>query len=355
MRTSIVSLGMLLAAAALVLTPATVFSAETAAPTAPSAAETTAPAGAPPGAPPAAQTPAPATPAIVNAPTDPNLTTNPEKFLATAWDLSHKGREIDLSKYRQTFNDDFKAMNVVKDSEAPGPGAVWFAPGHGAFITNSPLRKNGPFALVDEGLRLRVEKTGEKRWKGACMTSVNTKGQGFAQKYGYFEMTAEYRYEGNGNGIWGAFWLKSQCDYFNGGQTTRTEIDLNEFYGDDWYHATVHLWPAARPLPGATITKHIFASGLKGKIGRNAFKDLKVGGTVKGFHRYGGEITPEWVIMYFDGKELGRFPTAEEFKTPLYILASLIINKPLDQVKLPMDLVIRNISAYQPVEPYKEK
>jgi hypothetical protein len=242
--------------------------------------------------------------------TGPGRTTNPEEFTQLKWDTGQKGRQIDLRQYKRTFNDDFKAMDIVKDDSAPGPGAVWFSPGHGAFRTNAPLRADGPFTLVDDGVRLRVDRAGNK-WLGACMATVNTKGQGFAQLYGYFEATIRYDYTASGTGFWGAFWAKSQKDYFTDGTTTRTEIGFNEFYGDDGYHASVHLWAAAKPQPRETITRHIFSSGFKDKLGPDVFKNLKVDGAVKGFHAYGGEITPQWVIIYFDRKELGRFPTME--------------------------------------------
>jgi hypothetical protein len=284
--------------------------------------------------------------AVAPAPTLPVRTTDPEQFARLGWDASQKGREIDLAQYKRTF----KTMDVVKDGSEPGPGAVWFSPGHGAFKTDAPLRKDGPFALVDDGLRLRVEKVGN-RWRGACMTSVNTNGQGFAQQYGYFEMTAEYKYSVSGSTkprIWGAFWLKSQCDYFNNGTTTRTEIDINEFYGDDGCHLTGHLWPAAHLAADATITKHIFCSGHKCKVAPDLFRGLKVDGVVKGFHCYGGEITPQWVIMYFDRKEVARFPTMVEWKTPLYMLVDLVITRPEEEAVFPMDLIVKNIAAYQP-------
>ncbi len=281
--------------------------------------------------------------------------TQPELFGQLTWDRGQSGREIDLSQYKRTFNDDFKTMDIVKDDGAPGPGAVWFAPGHGAFRKNAPLRADGPFKLVDDGVRLRVEKVG-KRWLGASMTTVNTQGEGFAQQYGYFEMTAEYDYPSpgpKGSRIWGAFWLKSQCDYFNHGTATRAEIDINEFYGDDGYHVTGHLWPAAHLSPDATVTKHIFCSGYKNKVAPDLFKNLKVDGVVRGFHRYGGEITPQWVIMYFDRKEQARFPTMAEWKTPLYVLVDLVITKPEEDAVFPMDLTVKNISAYRPMKPYK--
>ena len=282
-------------------------------------------------------------------------TTDPAVFKEIRWDNSHARRQIDLSQYRKTFSDDFNQLNIVHEDEPPGPCTAWFSPGHGAYRSNSPLHQDGPFSLVEDGLRMRVERKG-KRWYGACMTTVNTKGQGFAQKYGYFEATIWHDYEGDG--IWGAFWAKSLKDYYTNSTTTRTEIDFNEFYGDDGYHATVHLWSAAKQQPGETVTKHIFASGHKHGIAPTLFKPLKEqgGGSVKGFHQYGGEITPEWVIMYFDRNEVARFPTMEEWKTPVYLLLDVIIRKEAEaKARLPIDMIVKNVSAYQRIEPYEEE
>lgn len=283
--------------------------------------------------------------------TQPVITPRMQQFQELKWDTSQKGRPIDLGKYKQTFNDDFKKMNIVKEDASPTSDAVWFAPGHGAYRTNCPLRKDGPFTLVDDGLQGRIEMVG-KNWKGACMASVNTRGEGFAQQYGYFESTIEFKYAAEAPRMWGAFWLKSQKDYFTGGTTTRTEIDVVEFYGDDGYHPTVHLWAAAKQKPDETITKHIFASGFKQKVAKDLYRDLKVDGVVKGFHAYGCEVTPEWVIMYFDRKEVARFSTQEEFKTPLYMLLTAVVNNGDKEPVFPMDMVVKNVSAYLPAEPY---
>jgi len=283
--------------------------------------------------------------------TQPVATARMQQFKSLTWDLSQKGRAIDLSAYKQTFNDDFKVIDVVKEDASPGPGAVWFSPGHGAYRVNSPLRKDGPFALVDDGLRCRIEMVG-KNWNGACMTSVNTKGEGFAQQYGYFEATMEFKYDAKSPRIWGAFWLKSQKDYFTGGTTTRTEIDTVEFYGDDGYHPSIHLWAATKQQPGETITKHIQSSGFKNKVAPDLYKDLKVDGVVKGFHQYGTEVTPEWIIMYFDRKEVARFPTQEEMKTPLYMLLTAVVSNGSKDLILPMDMIVKNVSAYLPKKPY---
>ena len=76
---------------------------------------------------------------------------------------------------------------------------------------------------------------------------------------------------------------------------------------------------------------------------------------VKGCHRYGGEITPQWVIMYFDRKEMARFPTMAEWKTPLYMLVDLVVTKPEEEAVFPMDLTVKNVSVYQPLQPYKDQ
>jgi len=298
-----------------------------------------------------ASTPASTTPATgpTTRPT-PQPRTAVEKFKSCQWDASHRGRPIDLAQYTRTFNDDFKTLSVTRDTDGEGP---WYAPGHapwGGLRFGLP-GPGGPFAIVDDGLRIRAEPDAKGRWQGGCMQTVNTRGQGFAQKYGYFEMTARF---GPGKGLWGAFWLKSQEDYAPWGRTlTRTEIDIVEFYGDQSYHATVHLWPAAILSPDATITKHLQASAFAQKATLNFYDSVMVDGVVPGFHAYGGEITPRWVIIYFDRKEVCRIPMVDEWKTPLYMLVDMA-KQDRGEVVPPLDMVVKNVSAYLPKTPYEE-
>jgi hypothetical protein len=42
-----------------------------------------------------------------------------------------------------------------------------------------------------------------------------------------------------------------------------------------------------------------------------------------GFHTYGCKITDDWIIMYFDRKEIARFPALRVFKLPVYMIVSL--------------------------------
>jgi hypothetical protein len=58
--------------------------------------------------------------------------------------------------------------------------------------------------------------------------------------------------------------------------------------------------------------------------------------------------------MYFDHKELARFPMVAEWKTPVYMLVSSDPRKiKPDKPALPMDLIVKNVSAYQPAKPYQ--
>ena len=146
----------------------------------------------------------PADKPVATAPTGQSRTTEPEQFAQLRWDLSQKGREIDLSQYKRTFNDDFKTMDIVKDNSDPGPGAVWFSPGHGASEKRTAESGRALQAGGRRGSPPRRE--GRQAVAGACLTTVNTRGEGFAQQYGYFEMTAEYNYPPpgpKGSRIWG--------------------------------------------------------------------------------------------------------------------------------------------------------
>jgi hypothetical protein len=42
----------------------------------------------------------------------------------------------------------------------------------------------------------------------------------------------------------------------------------------------------------------------------------------------------------------------EEWKTPRYMLVGLVITKPEEDAVFPMDLTVKNVSAYQPIQPY---
>lgn len=267
--------------------------------------------------------------------------TTVEEFKSHSWDKSHSGTALDLTQYKQTFFDDFNALTVTADG-GKGP---WYAPGHSTFGAGKfqPPGPNGPFTVKDGNLTLKAEKVNE-RWQAACMQTVDNKGRGFAQQYGYFEMRAKFP---PGRGGWPAFWLLSQNGYLDK-TATRTEIDIVEWYSGDpkGHHASVHLWPAQQKPENYPLAKHAGRSNYYNLAKVNP--PVLVNGQLEGFHTYGAEVTPEWVIIYFDRSEVARFEMMPEWKTPLYMVVDLaIFQKEAKVAESPKEMVVDYVSAYQ--------
>jgi beta-glucanase (GH16 family) len=246
-------------------------------------------------------------------------------------DESRAEGPLDLTGAVLTFADEFDRPSIT----GPDGDGPWFAPIHGGFGSAEflpPHSTEPPFYFDNGVLTIRLAKRYRRwtlylddgslrlakrdgRWTSGILQSVNADGEGFTQRYGYFEMRAKFP---KGNGTWPAFWLKS-VNQFTDRSQTRAEIDIIEAYGGkDWsgYHAAVHLWPARNPGP-EQLQKH-WSQGCYERIEGDMFDGE--------WHLYGGEVGPEWVTMYYERREVGRFPTLAEFRHPLFILADLALN-----------------------------
>jgi hypothetical protein len=250
---------------------------------------------------------------------------------------SHAGNVINLKGARVTFDDEFLEPSVTPP-EGRGP---WYAPMHGGFGEAKFLRPDdaaSPFIFGQGKLTIRMFKKYDGKWVSGIMQTVNAKKQGFAQKYGYFEMKAKFP---KGNDVWPAFWLKASDEVINE-RMTRPEIDVIEAYGGPdarGYHANVHLWPAKIREEG-DLEKH-WGAGCYKRLSESLFDGQ--------FHSYGAEIGPEFAIFYYDRKEIGRVPTLPEFRQPLFMLVDLARYKArlprLDDE--PADLVVDYVRAWQ--------
>jgi hypothetical protein len=292
----------------------------------------------------AAETPVPP-PAQATAPLSPGEQRAAD-FKATPWDISHAGTPLSMDGYKLTFEDNFDSLQVTPDG---GKGA-WFAPIHSDFGAAHllPPGPDGPFSVKDGILTIRAQKNEKGKWTSGLMQTVDSKGQGYVQQYGYFEMRAQMPV---GPGSWAAFWLLSQ-NGFTDYTKTRTEIDIVEWYGSDarGHHATVHLWPGREHQPDSppkALHKSQYSNlnrwQERFKLPENPMQD----GQLVGWHTYGAEITPELVTIYFDGHELCRFPTQPEYKTPLYMLVNLDINgKEADKAVSPLEMKVDYVRAY---------
>jgi beta-glucanase (GH16 family) len=233
-------------------------------------------------------------------------------WAAAAWDESHQGEPLDLTGYTRTFADNFDSLSTITDG-VTGSGP-WYAPARpdtsvAHFL--SPSEKPVTFSIETPGVLTITMQRVNTSWYSGHIQTVNKVGDGFAQRYGYFEARMAFEKAVS----WPAFWLYSR-DAYNDSAQTRAEIDVIEAYGDndyDGYHMTVHRHAAHRP--------DVYKSNYVGlsKIPAFAPGDLFDGN----FHRYGCLVAPDYIVVYFDGLELARFPTYPEAKLPLYMRVTL--------------------------------
>jgi beta-glucanase (GH16 family) len=259
-------------------------------------------------------------------------TLNPQ---ASSWDGVPTGEPLDLTGYDLTFSDDFNTNSITPDGGA-GP---WYAPVHSSYGVakfDTPGAGNQTYSVSGGILTIRATKEADG-WHGGNIETVNTPGKGFAQRFGYFEARMKFP---NMTGAWPGFWLKSQEEHTNPSMV-RPEIDIVEWYGGDprGLHSTVHLWPPASQyiLPGG-LTQHWFKSNYQSEPG-----------LAGEWHTYGALISPQFVVIYLDRKEIAKFPTFDEFKVALYPLVSLTLY-PQDAAKAvsPFELQVDYVRVYAP-------
>lgn len=232
---------------------------------------------------------------------------------------------LDLSGYSLVFEDHFTSMTVVGELSAPSAGN-WFSPVHeagvGSALESVPGGSPDVWSQSGSELTITMQKSGANWYAGIC-TSVNYNGHGRSWKYGYFEFRAKCSM-GNGFAAWPAFWVKSVNEFFRLSES-RLEIDLYEGYNSDsdGHHQSIHNWPAARQKPGR-VTQHRYQSNYTGLTAANGFAQT-VNLFDGAYHTYGLMIDETWVKYFFDGQELGRYPTPIEAKQPVYIVIDLAL------------------------------
>jgi beta-glucanase (GH16 family) len=233
-------------------------------------------------------------------------------WTTAVWDDSHSGEPLDLTGYGKTFVDNFNSLSTITDG-ATGSGP-WYAPARpdtslAHFL--SPSEKPVTFSIDTPGVLTITMQKADTSWYSGHIQTVNKSGEGgFAQRYGYFEAKMAFQKAVS----WPAFWLYTpQPD--EGPDHARAEIDVIEAYGDndyDGYHMDVH----SRILESDRHKSNYI--GLS-KIPAFAPGDMFDGQ----FHRYGCLVTPQWITVYLDRKELSRFPTFPEAKRPLFMRVTL--------------------------------
>jgi beta-glucanase (GH16 family) len=116
---------------------------------------------------------------------------------------------LDLSKYVLTFSEEFDSLDV----SAAGPNTRWTAhtPYGGDFgdAQFADPEAGFPFTIEKGVLRIEARKEVNGKWRSGLLSSLDPQGQGFSQRFGYFEIRAKLP---DGTGVWPALWLVGLTD-----------------------------------------------------------------------------------------------------------------------------------------------
>jgi hypothetical protein len=239
---------------------------------------------------------------------------------------------LDLSRFDLVFDERFTNLNV----SAYGPGTTWIAHtpwggdfGDAAFADPKP---GFPFSVADGVGRIELRKAENGRWQSGLLATVDPRGNGFTLTYGYFEMRAKLP---AGPGVWPAFWLDSVPP--KDSLDASIEIDVFEQYGKfpANFNSTVTVWPRIATVKSRSEQK---------------INWVPPGSLSRRFHDYGVDVGPEWIVFYFDRKEIWRIRTPPEHRHGLMILADLGLGSgwPIDKTPNPSFMYIEYIRAYAP-------
>jgi hypothetical protein len=246
-------------------------------------------------------------------------------------------KTLDLTGYHLTFDEQFDELSVSAWGPAGPEGTRWIAhtPWKGDFgdARFTDPEPGFPFTVEDGILRIEARKQ-NGRWRSGLLSAVDPKGNGFKQKYGYFECRARFP---KGPGTWPAFWLMGLANLKglpgNTGPRINPEIDVVEHYGHwPWrFSYVLHLW------------------GFGGIKATHEGRRIVAFGLEEDFHTYGVMIDEQYIILYFDGVEMHKSKTPEGAKTPLYPLVNLALGPgwPTDKTPNPSHMYVDYVKVWK--------
>jgi hypothetical protein len=284
----------------------------------------------------------------------------------TDWEKStYRGYPLDYTGYVETFRSDFNDLSQITGPTGNGP---WYTSVHSGFGGAGfvPIGgTNDPYSMVNGNLNIRVQKVGTG-WYGGIMQTMKADGTGFSQSMGIFEAriklppslpTQPMQTPGAPqHGHWGSFWLLSAADFHPEITDNEVEIDVFETYGDDkGIHTTCHVKPRRVPLPNdypTRVSDSLFSDPQTCKDTVTGAAMYPSGVTIGDgqFHTYTLEIKDDYMIMYFDGKAIGRYVTLDYFKTPLYMLVNHTLwADQVSSIVSPLDMQVDYVRAMKKV------
>ncbi|ANM11958.1 1,3-1,4-beta-glycanase [Rhizobium leguminosarum bv. trifolii] len=236
---------------------------------------------------------------------------------------------LNINAYQLTFEESFDSLDVSAWGEK---SSRWIAhtPWNGDFgdARFTDPAPGFPFTTDQGILKIEARKEADGTWRSGLLSSVNPKGEGFSQQFGYFEARMKLP---PGKGVWPAFWLigLDRSKY-------TAEIDVLEYYGRAPYEFSMgfHIWRQSQGGQNST---------------GGYWKTVEDGILNSEYHTYGVDIQADKTTFYLDRQYLWSFDTPEEFHMPFYPLVNLALGSgwPIDETPNPSILLVDYIHVYK--------
>ena len=223
------------------------------------------------------------------------------------------GSNLDLTGFRLVFADNFNTLSVQSPDDKGS--AIWL--GHGPYGAASNFSKSQwswdrRTLRVENGVLVNTAWWDESinNWRSGLISSMDRQGDGFAQRFGYWE--ARMRMPDAGRGAVPAFWLLAATTIPNHTGIKGYEIDILEWFGKDApqiadrFAHTIHEWNPDGPD----------GPGSEGRW-------VDVADPINTWHTYGCMVTPWWIAFYLDGVCTWTKPVNLDYNnSPLYVMVN---------------------------------
>ena len=227
-------------------------------------------------------------------------------------------RQIDMSKFTLTWNDEFDGDEI--DGTKWGP-EWWVVKRKGGYWHEDMARvEDGNLIISAEYLSEPLENRYYEKWHGTInfdeygagyYSTILTTRDKFEQCYGYYEVRCILP---AATGLWSAFWMMNEGVYnVDGYGDDGTEVDVFEsmYYKD-------HRWGA-----DAVVTGIHYDGYGEGHKNDSIGKFLMENNPYEEYNTYGVEWNKDEYIFYINGYETGRLSTGGVSDNPEYLLLSV--------------------------------
>ncbi|HUO23779.1 MAG TPA: glycoside hydrolase family 16 protein [Caulobacteraceae bacterium] len=244
-----------------------------------------------------------------------------------AWDDSRAGEPInptgavapDLANYRLTFDDEFDQSDIVCYPWKPAGQHRWYIQ-DGATLGVALSQCSKPYGdnvSVNDGVLALTAVRHNGVWTTGAVRTRDPSGEGFSQKYGYFEARIKLPPPPlPGVDFWPAFWFVTSWAPHQ--SIDGTEVDILESWSRSSHglnQVSIHAWPAK--TPDNDVPTH-----------QQASKQTPVPVFDGAWHVWGLKYTPTAWTVYLDGRVQMTYPItgrADYMRLPIHPILDLAV------------------------------